>query len=188
MSSSFDYESNFISSVLTELESYLLGKELFRLTRLSAPSGLPPYPSLTLGTLLLSLLKARALAAHPKQTAQITHLEHEINAYRQRWRSAWEKKAHSEAQNRIAMWRTFLGELFSAPAENLDRYPYEVRQRVMIELLKDEMNIAPDSLQKEIEQSDSLLRGMLKPAQFLWPSELEPSFPAERFWFLWGKP
>lgn len=182
------YELEYLAATLPEMESYLLSKDLYRMIHLSAPRGFPPYPSMTLGTILLSLFKARAFASTFKEDSEVIKAEQSVITIRQKWHNAWQTKAQAELHNRSIAWRTFLGELYSAPQENRDRYTYEVRQRVIIELLLGEISAIPEQAVAEIEQSDSLLRSLLKPLPFIWSEKLEQSFPPTRFWFLYGKP
>ncbi len=188
MNPEFQYELDYLSATLPELESYLLAKDLYRIVHISLPRGFPPYPSMTLGSILLSLHKARVLGINSQDSVQVIKREQILNDIRHRWKTAWEKKAMAELQNRVAMWRTFLSELYGNPSENIDRYPYEVRQRVIIELLQDELDDLSEPARSEIEQTDGLLRNILQPSSFIWAAKLEKAFPSNHYWFLYGKP
>jgi hypothetical protein len=56
----------------------------------------------------------------------------------------------------------------------------------MLHLLLDEL---PASLpeQKELSQLDSLIRVNLISGDFIWEADLQPGFPREVYWYLYGK-
>jgi|YelNatPaOPRAMG01_1025707.scaffolds.fasta_scaffold02406_9 hypothetical protein len=182
------YEIRFLQAVLPQLENYLLSSELYRLVFIPTQRDEPSYPSLSLGTLLLSLKKAHGYAYYHPARMDLAKIEEEIYSIRQHWRQAWENKTVREMQNRGNLWQTYLSELLANPHENSDRYTYEVRHRVMLELLQQEISQVATKNTVNLDLYDQILRPSFHLDHFIWDGELEVEFPNPPFWFLWGKP
>jgi hypothetical protein len=106
---------------------------------------------------------------------------------RSKWRVAWKKKAGECFQVRERMWQDYLQEYQENPQENADRYPYEVRLRVMLELLKSEFrqkNIPDGNM---LSGMDGYLRSVLVTNGFIWDPEIQAGFPEIEYWFLYGR-
>ncbi len=112
--------------------------------------------------------------------------EMRLEDQRHRWRAAWEKKAQREFRSRLNLWRNYLEDYFEAPSAHAPDYPYEVRHRVLLELLRHEI-AAPLPESQELEQMDDRLRAVFVPGPFLWEADLQHAFPQETWWYLYGK-
>lgn len=183
----FNYEIRYVEAMLPELEKYLRSRELYRLVFVPREDAEPPYPTLTLGTFLLALKRAEGFFRSPAQHSQWQKLAQETEQLRSRWNQAWQEKAKLDATSRIRRWGDFLREVFQKPADQVDRYGYEVRNRVILDLLKAEV---PDHLEvwNALEQWDQRLQERWLKGNFLWESDLADHFPATLYWYLWGKP
>jgi hypothetical protein len=73
------------------------------------------------------------------------------------------------------------------PENNADRYPYEVQRRVMLELLSPDAAQAPQAERDMLPSLDQLLRAVFIPGEFAWEIELQPGFPPDEFWYLYGR-
>jgi hypothetical protein len=105
---------------------------------------------------------------------------------RSNWRVAWEKKVTRERRARFELWKNFLADYRQSSEGNAADYPYRVEERVMLALLTSE--ISPPSAEfTGIKDLDHFLRESLIPGPFAWDMELSPVFPADQFWFLYGK-
>ena len=184
----FDYEINYLKTILPELENYLLSTDLYRVIFIPSPRGNPAYPSLSLGTVLFSLKKAHGYGVSEMQNANLLRIENEINIIQNHWRQAWENKALREIPNRANLWQAYLSDLIANYAEQKDRYDYEVRHRTIIELLHHQIS-KPESIRMaNLNLLDQILQPSFSAGKFIWDSELAEEFPAQPFWFLWGKP
>ncbi|MGH2619022.1 MAG: hypothetical protein ACRDHG_00430 [Anaerolineales bacterium] len=169
-----------------ELESYLLSPEIF--WRMSGPANLP---NLTLGGLELS--RRALLAAIVKLDLAAQRRAHQafeqIEEWRRQRRAAWERKAAGELKARLNQWRAYLQDLGEQPAES-DRYAQEVRARAMASYLLEESVHQPEAgeLRMSLEALDTRLRASFEAGRFIWDSTLEPAYPAEDYWFLYGRP
>jgi hypothetical protein len=133
-------------------------------------------PRLTIGGLLLA--QKRLQAGNRR-----THLFPKLDSVKTKWYAAWTKKSAREIESRLALWRNYLNDYQNKPAEYATDYVNEVRWRVMLELLVDEM----DEMPPELISLDQLLRTKLKESNFIWDVHLQNEFPENKFWFLYGK-
>jgi len=182
------YELHYLQVILPQLENYLLGTDLYRMIFIPAQRGEPSYPSLSLGAFLLSLKKAHGYSKFRANQTELTKIDAEVITLRQHWRQAWENKALREMQNRANLWQSYLSELIANPNEQMDRFTYEVRQRVIMELLRQEIVSPNESVMANLDLLDQILRSSFQTGEFVWDTELKAEFPSPAYWFLWGKP
>ena len=183
---SADYDLRFLEAGLELLENYLLSKDIYRPIGMQAASGEPPYPQLTLGWLLLSLQRAQATCQTISQKTALARIQGQLDATSEKWRTAWNNKAQAEFRARLSLWRDFLAEYGQNPANNDDRYPYEVIRRVMLKLLSENAGQLPVADQQALNGLDMILRSYFKPGGFIWEANLIPAFPESVFWYLYG--
>jgi hypothetical protein len=170
----FDQDHTFLQEALPQLQEYLLSNELYW------PLG-RSLPRLTPGSLLLALAREQGLAPGK----ELDTLRMQLESLRQKWRSAWDKKAAREIVNRMRLWSDFLSDYASAPDQNMESYTTEARVRVILQLLFRELPNAPEKT--ALNDLDALLKSHLIPAEFIWEPELQTVFPKADFWFLYGK-
>jgi hypothetical protein len=166
----------YLETGIPELREYLLSNELYW------PITARDYdlPRLTVGGILLA--KTCLEARGEQHEALLAQLE----ALRSQWRVAWETKAGREVQARMRLWSNYLTDYRQNPEGQADAYPYEVRYRVMLHLLLAEVP-APPVEQESLSQLDDVLRANLSSGDFIWEADLQPGFPREVYWFLYGK-
>jgi hypothetical protein len=184
---SIEYDLRYIKAGLELLEKYLLSDEVFWPLNTNPPEGEPDYPRLTLDWLLLARSRLAGHRMSAEQKEQVEEVISNLEFNRTKWRVAWERKAGQCFQVRERMWRDFLQEYQDNPQENADRYAYEVRLRVMLELLKSEFrqqNIADEDL---LSGLDRYLQSVLVPYGFIWDPEIQAGFPENVYWYLYGK-
>ncbi len=165
---------------------YLLSDEVFWPLSVSSLAGGPDYPRLTLGGLLLARARLAAYHEARDQTVHVDQLNTKLDLIRSKWRVAWEKKAGHSFSARLRMWRDFIEEYKNNPQDNTDRYPYEVRLRVMLTFLESEgggQNSAEIDL---LSGLDAYLRNFLVVDGFVWEPDIQTGFPAIVYWFLYG--
>lgn len=175
--SSAEKDRAYLEAGIPQLEDYLLSDELFW------PITARGYdlPRLTIGGLLLA--KARLEA----RGEQIEALFARLDAVRLKWRVAWETKAGREFQSRFGLWGNYLTDYRQNPEGHADSYPHEVRNRAMLQLLMAEL---PAKLpeREALPALDGALRSSMIPGgDFVWDPDLQPGFPREEYWFLYGK-
>jgi hypothetical protein len=122
----------------------------------------------------------------PAQQDSLVELCNQITATRSRWLSAWRNKTAHEFRARLALWTNYLEDYRKHPSGHVDRYAYEVSRRVMLALLLPDSEKVNSSELDSLHGLDSLLRACWVPGSFVWEPDLEPSFPAPQYWFLYG--
>lgn len=172
----------YLENGLPQLQEYLLSNELYWPIG-TIQNGLP---RLTIGGLLLSERRTSVRITDPDGRAQVESLARELDAGRQRWRVAWERKAVREVQSRTKLWSGYLSDYAGARETYAADYPGQVRNRVMLSLLLAEL-ITPPAETGALSRMDEVLRAAFIPGAFLWESELSPAFPPQDFWFLYGR-
>ena len=183
----FAHYKVYLQAGIEEAEGYLLSDQLFWPLSISPRSHEKIYPNLTLGGLLLYRAFARPLVRTASQNIDLQQIENQIDALQTRWRVAWARKANWEFTSRLRQWGNAIKEIRIDPENTLGYYRYEVRWRVILDLLQADLrDIEPASLE-HLESLDLLLRALFAPGSFIWEPELASEFPGDRFWYLWGE-
>ena len=143
----FAYYQVYLRAGLREAERYLLSSDLFWPLNIVPPLDEPIYPALTLGGLLLYHAFARPHADMDSKQSTLQQLDNELEGVRTRWRVAWESKAKWEFKSRLRQWGNVIKEIRVDPEDNIPYYQYEVRLRVMLSLLQDDL--------QQVTQDDS---------------------------------
>jgi len=169
-------DTAYLQAGIPELKEYLLSREIYW----PVSTGGYDLPCLTLGGLLLA--QARLSVSSPP----IQGLSIQLEAVRSSWRVAWETKAGSEFKARFELWKNFLMDYESDPEGHADAYPHEVRTRVMLHLLDEQLPAHPDGWET-LSQLDKVLKTALVSSGFLWEPALQEAFPSEVYWYLYGK-
>jgi hypothetical protein len=183
---SFEYDLNYLQACLVEMESYLLSSEVYWPVEAYPPTGEPPYPRLTLGGVLLARARLTGRELTLAQEVQLARVVPELETVRSHWRTAWGQKAKRSFHNRLEMWRNFLYEYRQDPEAHADRYAYEVRLRVMVEMLFPEAGEIPQEDTDLLTVLDAVLKGWLIPGKFIWEQAIQNGFPSETYWYLYG--
>lgn len=178
----------YLQAGLKEAERYLLSNDLFWQLNIAPALGEASYPNLTLGGLLLYQAYARPLARTASQLADLQQIETQIDATRTRWRVAWERKAAWEFKSRLRQWGNTIEEIRVDPEDNVGHYRYEVRLRVLLELLRADIREFDPAHREHLDSLDLILRALFAPRDFIWEPEFAAEFPADKYWYLWGLP
>jgi len=199
--SKVEYDLRYLKAGVEELEQYLLSSQLYWPVHVVTPTGETPYPRLTPGELLLAREKLRAhsldfLSTSPGYNNEVTspvqakidRLEGDFEVIRSKWRGNWGKKAAQDFSSRLALWRNFLGDYRKVPDDQAPFYAYEVRTRVIMQLLEPEAVGIPAAELDMRTGLDTLLRAILVPGEFIWEAALEAGFPKADYWYLYAQP
>jgi hypothetical protein len=183
----FDHELDYIEAAASQVENYLLSKELYRPIGITSRHGEKPFPALTIGNLLLATNRAGGFASSTKEKVRLSKIQNEINQIRHRWAAAWQDKVSVELSARLKLWSDFLEEYRKEPGLNFDRYRYEVSRRVIIHLLSEQYSHVPDHEAELLSAMDRYLRAMFQSGEFTWDDALEQVFPESVYWYLYGR-
>ena len=135
------------------------------------------------------LVKARLMAGRldEEQSLRFSRLCLDFDALRARWLSAWERKCARCFHHRLVQWRNFLEDYRQDPDEHANRYPYEVRWRVILDLLKADIRQLEPAEADLLAGLDTTLQALLVPGEFVWEKEIERGFPPRQYWYLYGR-
>ena len=121
-----------------------------------------------------------------EQRARFQHVTLKFDVLHTRWRVAWERKCQRSFRVRLTMWRNYLEEYRERPAENADRYAYEVRKRVMLHFLQQGSSSLDEAEIGLLTALDTVLRQDLMPGSIIWGDEFAASFTKSEYWYLYG--
>ena len=182
---SAEYDLGYLKTGSQQLEKYLLSDVLYWPVGKKQPPGLPPYPRITPGGLLLAMSRAAVTCQTNKEQLQFNKLVGEINNIRASWTVFWEKKGQREFNARLTLWKNFLEDYKVNPVDQFDRYSYEIKHRVQLELLHKDISINSDSLEF-LAALELILKVYFQSGEFIWDEKLEEAFPPDSYWFLYG--
>jgi hypothetical protein len=108
---------------------------------------------------------------------------------RSKWTTAMAQKAMAEASQRLNLWRAYIVDVKESSVTP-GNYPYEVRHRVILELLSEFTQLLDDDqIRDQLQSLDGILRGMLTgSSQFIWEEPLSRIYPEQKYWYLYRRP
>ncbi len=181
-----EIERIYAVSSLNALKDYLLSPTQFW------PISLPglskdeqsSVPKLTPGNLYLCLRKINTYDYAPNLISGVKDIEERISSILDAWQANWRKKAQLEIPIRINLWDSYLNELKRNPALNMGSYSYQVRNRVILDLLEEELKVAKNDDIVSIRYLDEKLKNLVTDGDFIWQSDLIRGFPKINYWYL----
>jgi len=183
----FDHELEYVEAAASQLENYLLSKELYRPIGITSRHGKKPFPALTIGNLLLASNRAGGFVSSTKEKMRLSKIQTQINQIHHRWAAAWQDRVSVEFSARLKLWSDFLEEYRKEPGLNFDRYGYEVGRRVIIQLLSEQHSHGPDHETELLSALDRYLRAVYQSGKFIWDDALGRVFPESVYWYLYGR-
>jgi len=185
-----DRDLAFLQGAAREFENYLLSQEIY--WPLESQHGRPALPFLSMGGLLLAMVRLRAVCrslSDPDAEA-FQRSAARLAALRARWASVMARKIATEARSHLNLWHSFLMDLAESPHSAADRYPQDVRERVLLSLLatQPESTLLDAAHRRAVAELDRELRLRFREGEFVWDSRLTSVFPRSDFWFLYGQP
>ena len=181
----FNYYERYLRGALYEAKYYLMSQDLFWPMNLTHPIKKAPYPKLTIGNLLYfrNSTKAAAITTYHKQS--IHESNNSYKELKKEWTVAWEEKASMEINSRLRQWKFYLNELKNNIEEYAPYYPVEVRVRVLLQLLNNELK-NKETNNKTLRTLDDQLKLNFNKSDFVWETGLTKAFPKKEFWYLYG--
>lgn len=184
--SNAEYDLKFLDTASQQLKNYLLSDVLYWPIGLKQPPDHSPYPKLTIGGVLLSQSRAAVTCQTEAERSKLAITARDIEDVRKSWAVFWDKKGQREFKARTSLWRNFLEDYQKNPAGHFDRYSYESRHRVQLELLQRDISIDNGSLEL-LPVLDLRLKSLFQKGIFIWDQNLMAAFPPEPYWFLYGR-
>lgn len=177
----FDDDMKYLQGAVSELEPYLLSHELYWPLGSGYTRGMVSS-RLSLGALLLTIKRLESSTGQ----GEVSVLLEQVESASRQWRVHWQKKAAREFESRLNLWQNAFAELLDRPSQDQGLYSVEIRNRTMLDLLRvDAEGIPPHELTR-LEGLDHRLKARLVPSGFIWEADLEPAFPRDKFWYLYG--
>lgn len=176
----------FVRASVPELENYLLSDVLYypitaeRGRQLSGDT-----TQLTTGNLLLSIARLGAVNLPVDQRLQLDTLLHEIDRVMDQWRAHWKQKVEQEIPNRLRLWKNYIGEWNNSHQVNAGDYRYNVRLRVILELLMAETDGLLVHEKDQLRRLDMRLKSKGILGEFVWDEAFASAFPPDPFWYLY---
>ena len=104
----------------------------------------------------------------------------------------FEQRAHKELHARLRQWGEYLKELGDKSLGMGDYYSSHVQTRLMIAVLIKRLESPPYELNQRVFDQlrvyDNLLGNYWTPGPFTWPSDWQPAYPEDHYWWLFGRP
>jgi hypothetical protein len=168
------------------LAEYILLPEVYRsLTPVRGSGGAGGMSQLALGNILLSLRRLQAISLSDPEKSELAELCKQIEQVRDRWRANWERKARRERADRLHLWQNYIKDLADDKKLISRGFPAQVRIRVIINLLDEEIGSPIPREQTILDEQDRLLTSISSHGPFVWEQELADGFPEETWWFLY---
>lgn len=176
----------FVREGVENLEQYLLSPELYwPLGRLAGSGG--GATQLTVGNLVLSQKRLSAVDWPAEEQQRLDEANRQIETVRAHWRANWAKKAQREVTARLKLWMDYVHEVLGETGRRSGGYAYEVRWRVILQLLMDDLDEHMVTEEQALGNLDSRLRSNTTMDGFVWEPEVERGFPQVPFWYLYIK-
>jgi len=176
----------FLQASTPVLEEYLLSDLLYYpVTGLRGRQLSGDTTRLTLGNLLLSQKRLSSVTLPAEVSSLINDLAQQINQTQSQWRSRWDTKIQKEIPNRLMLWKNYLSEWGEGSQSKPGDYPYNVRLRVILDLLFTETNALLVQEKAVLHSLDQRLKGKGIPGTFVWDETFKKGFPSDKFWYLY---
>lgn len=146
-------------------------------------------PRLTLGALRLRLRRLNALRGQMSagQTTLLDTIAAQHDSAQREWSTHYQKKLGEEVEKRARDLQTWIRECKDDPKTCANSYMPEALRRTMIQEALDAMTDSSGSL-TPVKRVDSDLRRYVETSGFIWDAKLQPVYPQEKFWWLYGRP
>jgi hypothetical protein len=169
-----------VEHMVRDLEEYLKSDVLY--WHVAEPNPLGSHmPQLTIGALLEALVRAEAGGA---DRATLAAARAQLDRIRAAHAAQFVNKARHELHSRLAAWKANLDD---ESRKSKSFYAQDARVRAKIFLLENTLgaDVAAE-VQKQREQIDLELYEVFVPGEFVWDARLQPAFPKNPCWWLYG--
>jgi hypothetical protein len=194
MSSRYSLERDLdeLERMVERLDDYLLGDAMY----LPAGGGYfrgASSPQMTIGALLLRRRRLATLRAKLKRADgfRLDNALAQHDGLQREWTLHYEKKLQREVPMRIKVMAGFFRECGENPRDCAGAYPVEALRRTIVgEILMAMTEYSYDKRDVEaaVRPADQALRRILHAGGFIWSPQLEPVYPRDDFWWLYGSP
>ena len=171
--------------MLRDLEEYLKSDVLY--WHVAEPNPLGSHmPQLTIGALLEAITRANAAQDEltPGQRQELETARAGHDRIRAAHAALYVSRAIHELHGRLHAWQANLAD---EGRKTKVFYAQDARVRAKIFLLENALGAdVPAEIQKQREQVDLELFEVFVPGEFIWDARLQPAFPKDPCWWLYG--
>lgn len=104
----------------------------------------------------------------------------------------FEDKGHQELHARFSEWSGYLRDTTGRMATEAEYYASVVDTRVVMTALLNKLGLPPYQLNPhipdQVAQLDQYLQSRWHSGDFVWPAVWQPAYPADKYWWLYGRP
>ena len=181
-----------LERMVERLVDYLLGDAMY----LPVGGGFfrgASTPQMTLGALLLRRRRLAKLRGKLKR-ADSVRLDDALaqhDSLQREWTLHYEQKLQREVPMRLKLMAGFFRECKENPRDCAGAYPIEALRRAIVQeilIAMAEYGFERREAAAAIQHADQMLRKLLQAGDFIWTPMLEPVYPRETFWWLYGSP
>ncbi len=179
----------YLMAAAADLQQYLLSPHLF--WTLSGPRGAAlqgDSDQLTPGNLVLTLRRLKTAPMSEEDFRVYSVLRVSVDQTLNQWQANWIKKAAQDFTKRLDLWSDYLHALHKSPQDHRSDYAFNVRNRVILELLLEIIPEPEESVRQYLAALDSRLAGRVKSVDFIWEETIQAAFPADRYPYLYQIP
>jgi hypothetical protein len=169
-----------VEHMVRDLEEYLKSDVLY--WHVAEPNPLGSHmPQLTIGALLEALVRAEA-GGTDRAALEAARLQ--LDRIRAAHPARYVSKALHELHSRLTAWKVNLDD---SDRKTKAYYAQDVRVRAKIFLLETALGTdVPAEVQQQRVQIDRELYEVFVPGEFVWDARLQPAFPKDPCWWLYG--
>jgi len=176
------YDLQYYEFAIEELEEYLLSGLRDWPILIAPPPSSPPYVRLSPGSLLISRQRLHSSRLAFDQVKALADLDRQKDNLCEHWQSAWQGRVRLDFEMNLVLWQNYLQE----GQDQAAYYHVEVHQRVILDLLVQEMRSESSSSVATLTRLDERLKRFFMAGDFIWQSDLQAAFPRTHFWYLYG--
>lgn len=182
-----------LKEMVEVFDDFILADRLYRTLLVHTAEG-DRQPTMSAGRFLMSirhLEHERQKLTHEERSA-LDSAQSRLETIRIHLSARYLDKLLHELRGQVSSWRWFLDDCLSGSGGCEEIYPGDVRSRVRIELLLEELEqLGAESVNEtriQVATQDSRLRAIWLPGPFIWQDENPSAYPEKEFWFLYGLP
>lgn len=170
-----------VAEMASQMASYLESDQLFGQ---SLADRVPP----TVGGFLvrqyrLVALKDNLLSLDQHDQLREANKKFEVAARKQP--TLFRQKAQQELAARIRQWEQALRDLFEDPSPVY--YRTDVETRAIIQALMARLTDVDAAATEKVNELDQKLKQRWQSGDFVWPTEWQPAYPQDKYWWLYGR-
>ncbi len=182
---SIDLDLKEVKAMVENLVPYIYEDELYAKINMDSAR-------LTPGSILLRLRRLELLRdqMNTAQREQLDKSAAQNEAIRTEWAVAYSKKMLREVESRLRDLQTYIQECKEDPKLCANAYNPEALRRTIIAELMSALPPDADStaVTSTLRSVDGGLRRNVRETSFIWADVLQPAYPHDSFWWLYGRP